>query len=694
MNVRMLCGCCLLLVMLLFSSCSAPEAKKMKFFGKGKAFYEKNDLVKAGLEFKNALQIDPKFADAHLMMGMVNLRRGNPRAAYVNFTKAAELDPGKADAQIQLGKLLLMAGERDKAWKKAELVLGKEPKNIDALLLKGEVLLAKKEGSAARAHLEGMLRAGHRMPDVYILLVTAHILEKNAASAEAALREGIAANQGSVPLHLLLAEVCAGSGRDAEAETLIRKAIAMEPGRTDHSFSLANLYWKTGKERQAVELLSRLVAAAQGEEERRRVAGFYAGKGRFADAERELTAGIAVNADSFPLRFDLGELYLKMNRADKTIAVLKECLTLSRDPANPNIIRAKSSLARLCLLRQDLSEAKRYASEVIAESPKNMDAHLTLGEIFLAEGKGSQGVTEFRTVVTDRPGFIHGHIRLAEAHLACREPKLALDTLRNALKTAPESRDVQRAIGRFYVSQKDYRDAAEQLQRILAKNPGDVEVRSDLGDVLLFSGDQQGAEAVYTAIIRDAPKSSLGYVKLGELYGRQGKFDRAVPQLEQALRIDPDNAAPYLSLARVHILGKDHRKAISAYQQVLARQPGLWMAANDLAFLLSENASSQKDLDEALAWANKAREANPREPTIQDTLGWIYYRKGELGRAYGLFNQVVARAPDNPSVNYHLGMVLYRMGKRERAKVYLGKATASRGFFMGRDEAERVLGQL
>ena len=43
------------------AGCGGPEQKKMKFYNKGKALFEKGDLRKARLEFKNAIQIDPKF---------------------------------------------------------------------------------------------------------------------------------------------------------------------------------------------------------------------------------------------------------------------------------------------------------------------------------------------------------------------------------------------------------------------------------------------------------------------------------------------------------------------------------------------------------------------------------------------------------------------------------------------------------
>jgi tetratricopeptide (TPR) repeat protein len=148
---------CLLFAAALLVACSGPAEKKAKFYRKGQALYEKKDYVKAGLEFKNALQIDPKFADGWYMLGMTQLLRGDFPHAYGSFNKAAELEPDHVKAQTQLGKILVAAGKRDEAIEKAELVLKKEPRNEEAQLIKGVVYLAEKKNAKARAHLETLL---------------------------------------------------------------------------------------------------------------------------------------------------------------------------------------------------------------------------------------------------------------------------------------------------------------------------------------------------------------------------------------------------------------------------------------------------------------------------------------------------------------------------------------------------------
>jgi len=104
-----------LFVALTVVACGGPDEKKAKFFEKGKTLYEKGEFVKARLEFKNAIQIDPKFADAYHMLGMAELKEGNLRQAYAGFSKAAELAPGLLDAQLQLGRIFLVSKHPEKA---------------------------------------------------------------------------------------------------------------------------------------------------------------------------------------------------------------------------------------------------------------------------------------------------------------------------------------------------------------------------------------------------------------------------------------------------------------------------------------------------------------------------------------------------------------------------------------------------
>ena len=263
-------------------------------------------------------------------------------------------------------------------------------------------------------------------------------------------------------------------------------------------------------------------------------------------------------------------------------------------------------------------------------------------------------------MVNENPQFVPGYIRLAEAHLLGKEPNLALDSLRNAEKAAPGSREVQIAFARYYITQKDSRSAEEVLAKLLAKNKGDLEARALLGEQLMAAGDLRRAGAEFDEIKRTAPNLPLGYAKAGELFVKQGKLERAVGEFERAVKLNPAS----------------------------------WRLTNDLAFLLGETAKSGGDIDRALSLAEKVRTTRPEDPIVLDTVGWLIYRKGDAAKAADILGKAQAKAPEGAVVNYHLGMALLKAGRPQEAKQRLKSALDRKDPFVGREEAARVLAKI
>ncbi|MBJ6724243.1 tetratricopeptide repeat protein [Geomesophilobacter sediminis] len=649
----------LLLLMFLLAACSGPEAKKQKFFAKGKELYEKGEYVNARLELKNALQIDPKFSGAHYLSGMIALREGDLKGAYGYFSKAVELDPANKDAQYQIGKIFLGARLLDKAQEKDDLILKQDPNYRDALLLKGALMVARKENDAACRYLEELIGRGIKTPDTYLLLATAHAEKGDSAGADAAVARGLEANPNAVEVNLAQAGILARQNKPEQVAAVLAKVCQLEPKNLNHPLNLARFHWDAGKVAEATRVLDGIVAADPVSEERRlKVALFYGQHQRPDDAEKTLKEGIAKSPKSFNLRFALSEFYLNGPHPERGIAVLKEALSADKE-SSPGVVEAKTALAKVYLQQGDLAQASGYVEQVLKESPKNVEARFLKGSICLQRKEAGTAVAEFRTVVSDKPQFLPGYLRLAEANLMNKAPGLALDNLRSAEKIAPGSREVQIAFAKFHTIQKDYPAAKEVLEKLVAKEPRDVEARVLLGDALVLSGNEKGGEAAYQEVIRKAPSIAIGYVKSAALHLKQGKRERAVAEYEKAVQLNP----------------------------------GSWLVANDLAYLYATTGRDGKDLERALQLAEKARSLNPAGVSVLDTLGWIYYRKGEAGKAVELLQQVVAKNPA-PEISYHLGMALIKTGKTAEAKQQLAKSLAGTAPFPWRAEATRALASI
>jgi tetratricopeptide (TPR) repeat protein len=668
----------LLCLALLSASCGGTESRKLKFFNRGKALYEKGDYTRARLEFKNAVQTAPRFAEGYYMLGMVEFQEKNWRNAFAFFSEAVRLDPARMSAQIKLGQIYLAARAPDRAMEKADLALKADANNEDALLLKAAVCLAKQEPDKAIACLEGLHARGLRSPDLFLMTASACMQKKDLRKAEEALTSGIGANPKSVLVHLALVDFYLRMGRPDDAVGVLRAVIRLSPDAPDHRLVLAGILWDKGRVPEATEVLSGITGELKGDERWVAVAMFYLQKGRPEAAEEELKKGLRDNAKSVVIRFALSDLYMKTSRSDEAVALLKESVALlaPRETGKPDLLRAKNALVRIRLARHETGEAERYIDEVLADSPKNLEARFQKGTIQLQRGEGSDAVAQFRDILNENPGSVPALLRLAEAHVVNGEPNLAEDCLQTALKANPSSIEVQRAIGRLYAAKGEFAKAEEYLRKLHEAHPEDVGVIAEMADAFLLAGDVKRAEAGFREIERKEPRSPLGYEKMGRLYlarqkygeaaaelvaavriapqseelrtlladayAKQGKYDAALRLCDERLKQDPKDAPAWALKAYLFEGMKDFPKAEDALRKAVGFRP-LWAAPRvNLARLLlarGKYGQAAKDLEDAL-------KTDPGDPAFSILLAQAYYRNRDRRRAMDACEKLLKEHPN------------------------------------------------
>lgn len=787
----------LLILLPLLISCGSAQDKRTKFYDKGKALYEKGDYVKAQLEFKNALQIDQKFAPGYFMLGMSALKEGRFQQAYGSLSKAVELDPAASEPRIELGKVLLAGRAVERAMEQVEAVLKLDPQSKDGLLLKAAVLVTADKQSEAISLLTELLQ---RVPDsgeLFLLLTSAYQKSKQVEMAEKTALEGIKAVPGNINLHKILAGVYAQSGRLDEAIASIKKVIELDPANFTPKFTLASLYWDKGDQQLATDLLSQQLSAVPNDEDLwANIAKFYLSKKQVDQATESLQQGIKAIPATFTLRFLLSEVYVQTGKSAQAFALLNECLALDKDPSAPNILQTKNLLAQLHLQRVEYDEAKKLIDEILAESAANIDAHFAKGLLLLAQNDGSGAVAEFRTVIQEKPQVLPAYLRLAEAHISSKEFEMAVDTLQKALKVQPGVREVMKALARVYMLDQDFGKAEQQLQEMVALDRKDIVALADLGDFYLGRGQDDKAIEIYTQIKTTAIDNPLSYLKLSQvalrkndlpgalkillqgyklqsgspyllnslvfvylrqndfasainicqkrlqekaddyvimnllakvyaakkdfskaeelllqviakeplwstahdtlakLYLTQGKIVEAIQKFEGMLAANPNEISTQMILGLLYEKNNQYEEAKAIYRKVIVDKPTLWAAANNLAFILSDQNKSAADLQEALGLAEKVKVQNPDSPEVLDTLGWVYYRMAKFGEAKAYLESALQKSPQNPTLNYHLGALLLATDNPQEAKEKLTAALATDDDFADRQQAEKLLEKL
>lgn len=109
---------------------------------------------------------------------------------------------------------------------------------------------------------------------------------------------------------------------------------------------------------------------------------------------------------------------------------------------------------------------------------------------------------------------------------------------------------------------------------------------------------------------------------------------------------------------------------------------------NNLAYLYAQ---LDKNLNQALELARKAKEKMLNHPAIIDTLGWVYYKKKLYDSAVGEFKASLKLNPYNPIFHYHLGLAYHKQLKLKKADEAFKKALEIQDDFEGADEAKKIL---
>ena len=113
-------------------ACSSPEEKAASYIENAGALFGEGKLVKAELEYKNALQINQNLPDAWYGLAKIHESRQDWRQTFAVLNKVRELAPGHVNSRIMLGQLFLASNQLDQALTDAREILELAPDDARA----------------------------------------------------------------------------------------------------------------------------------------------------------------------------------------------------------------------------------------------------------------------------------------------------------------------------------------------------------------------------------------------------------------------------------------------------------------------------------------------------------------------------------------------------------------------------------
>jgi len=128
---------------------------------------------------------------------------------------------------------------------------------------------------------------------------------------------------------------------------------------------------------------------------------------------------------------------------------------------------------------------------------------------------------------------------LAMSYLQLGDTDNAIKAYQTAIQINPNRDDSHVTLGNVYFSQKKYEEARVEYAEATRINPSIVN-RYSLGQAYTELGRYAEAENQYSEIQRLAPEQAGGYLGMGSTLSRQGRYEDAIGQFEEAISRNSD----------------------------------------------------------------------------------------------------------------------------------------------------------
>ena len=224
-SIKLLSLCCLLSV-----TAACHRSTAADHLRQGMKFVEAKQDKEAIVEFRLAVQADPRFGDARTeTRRRVSAASETRRARCANTCGPPISCPKNIDAQIKAGQLLLVARAFDDARTRADRAVAIDANNVDAQVLRGNALAGLKDLDGAITEYEEAIALDPSKISAYSNLGAIQAAQGKRDEAEETFRKAVEASPQSLTARLALANFLWSSGRRADSEQTFKDALAIDP---------------------------------------------------------------------------------------------------------------------------------------------------------------------------------------------------------------------------------------------------------------------------------------------------------------------------------------------------------------------------------------------------------------------------------------------------------------------------------
>ena len=669
---------------LFLAGCDTPEEKVQNHYNSGQELLEEGNLVKAGLEFRNALQINEKFIPAIFGMAQLEERQGNIQRARGLYGKVIDLDPKHYEASIKYGKFMLVAGQLDRALELSDLVMSLDGTKAEALAFRAAVLFKLEDPAGAISNAKKALEVDPANVEAITVLAAERIAAKDFKGAIGFLKQGLKLNEKDITLNLIKVQALGFLKDTDEVEAVIKRLINFYPETRGFKTALVRFYLRQKRVDDAESIIRSIAASAPNDlSANLDVVRFVSTLRGVKAAEDELKALVERGGENlFSYQLTLAKLLFASGEKEAAKTILLDVIATS--DTEESRLEAKNRLAELLIADGKPEEARKLVAEILARDSRNADGLLIRASIMLADKKIDDAITDLRTVLKGEPDSIRALMMLGAAHALNGSVELADDRMTGAFQASKFSPRVGLVYTRFLIKNGALGRAEDALIKVLIRAPRNLAALRALAQVRISRQNWIGAQEVSDILAGlGDDKSITNQIKAIALQG-QDKATESIAAYEDAHAAKPDALRPMVSLVRAYVRNGQLERAEKFVQAVLKSTDKNVYAKVIMAQLQALGGKSEQ----AEATYREAIRDNPEESVAYTSLIAYFLGQNKTEDASMTVSSGLEKIPGNVPLNLLKANIL------ERGEDYEGAVAQYEKLYQTNPNSEVIINNL
>lgn len=442
---------------------------------------------------------------------------------------------------------------------------------------------------------------------------------------------------------------------------------------------LAGVYTGLDKETQARTMYQKLLAANPKNED----ACIFLGKSlavakETSKAIAQLNKCAANDKKNGMYDYYIGKIHLDMGQVPKAMESFKQAYKRQND-----LGQAVSALGLLLEEREQHEEAVKIYTKYLEKQKNDISILTRIVQVLFLKEQFAEVIPYAERLSDLEPENLNLKVKLGILYTDAKKYPEAISVFKDLLHAAPQSDKILYYLGAIHQEMQEFQESIEYFNQIPSSSglytDSSVQMANMLSTLAQLEHHERAKKNVGPQFVKFVNSKieefkdlrvEFSVIKAG-YYEGTGQYKAAMETMMVVQDEKNFSTQHKYYLANLYEKEKKYDESTALVMSILEKEPKNAHAWNFLGYSLLVRG---QEMDKAFEYIQTALKINPEDGYIRDSLGWYYFKKGQISKALVELESAFKKVPDDIEILKHLAIVHRELKDYKKAKDYFESA--------------------